>query len=220
MAAAADPVRPRLGQSGSATVEFAITAPVLALLLLGICDVAPSLMAKFKVAAATQTMADLVSLSTTVASSDVVTYFAAGADVMAPFSASGLSLRVSNIFSDGQGNTVVYWSCGQGMSPKTAFSKITTGNTDTTPPKLLTLTALGTNTSYIMVESRYTYTAPARFILSSAQTITAVAYALPRISTYVGPSTGSSTYVPTPPASSTPPAKSFAIGSITCSYAS
>ncbi len=218
MAKAVDLSARRLGRSGTATVEFAITAPVLTLMLLGICDIAPTLMVKFKVAAATQSMADLVSLSTTVGASDVITYFAAGADVMAPFSPTGLNLRVSNIFSDGQGNTSVYWSCGQGMTPTQALTTISSGYADTSPPKLLTLGSLGANTSYILVETQYTYTAPARFLLKTAQTMTGTAYALPRISTYVGPTTGAANYVPNPPTSSKTK-NSFSIGNISCSYA-
>ena len=216
------PVHPRTGarrspfnRSGAALIEFALTAPILVSLLLGVCDLAPTLMAKFKVGAATQTVADLATQSATMQTSDITDYFASGADVMAPFSGTNLLFRVSNIASDGNGNAFVYWSCGQGMKPLDARSAVTSTPTGTALKNLVSLTSNGTNTSYVMAESQYTYSAPAGFVLPSAQIMTGVAYTMPRVSTYIGPTTGDPNYVPASPTNARN-IFSFNLGSVNC----
>lgn len=195
-------------RSGTAVIEFAITAPLLALLLLGMFDVAPTLMVRFKLSNATQAVADLATQSSTVQTSDLANFIGAGADVMVPFSDSPLSLRISNIASDGSGNAFVYWSCASGsFSPKTAKQSVSSLITGVQTKDILLLThddmnifhTNGTNTSMIMVESTYTYRSPVGLIFPSPQVITNTAFAMPRVSTYVGPTSGSSNYTPTAP---------------------
>jgi Flp pilus assembly protein TadG len=195
-------------RSGSALIEFALIAPILLTLLLGMYDLGPALLVRFKLASATQAVADIATQAPTMQASDVVNFFGAGGDVMAPFSSSTLNLRISNIASNGLGRAFVYWSCGQGtLPPFTATTTITSTPTGTPLTNLLVLlpglsglyVVSGINTSYIMVESQYTFTPPVGFVIKAAQTLTNTAYALPRVSTYVGPTTGSAGYVPTPP---------------------
>lgn len=185
----------RLGRSGTAVIEFALVAPLLVSLLLSVADLAPSLMVKFKLGTATQAVADLAAQAATMQAADVANFFAIGGDVMAPFSGTPLIQRVSNIASDGKGSAFVYWSCSQsGLAPLAARSTVASP-----PSGLISTSSNGTNTSYIMVESQYSYTAPAGFILKAAQLMNVVAYTLPRVSTYVGPTTGDPNYTPTKP---------------------
>ncbi len=119
-----------------------------------------------------------------------------GNDVLAPFSTVGLSLRITSVASDGNGNAFVYWSCGSGaLPPYAAKSAVTTTPSGGPISALLNLysqpiagglVANGTNTTVVMVESQYLYTAPARFIMKSEQKMVAAAYALPRVSAYIG----------------------------------
>lgn len=191
-------------------IEFAITAPLLILLLLGVFDLAPTLMIRFKLSNTTQSVADLATQSSTVTTSDVANFIGAGADVMVPFSSTPLSLRISNIASDGNGNAFVYWSCASGtFSPKTAKQSISTLPAGVNVTDVLLLTrdgsgtfkTNGTNTSMVMVESSYTYKSPVGLIFPSPQVITNTAFAMPRVSTYVGPSSGASNYTPAAPTS-------------------
>ena len=199
-------------RTGSALIEFALIAPILVALILGMYDLGPALLVRFKVASATQAVADLTTQTPTIQMSDIVNVFAAGGDVLAPFSSSNLVLRVTNIASNGLGGTLagafVYWSCGQGtLAPLTASTFVQTTPTGTPLTDLLSLTPSmsgtyvvnGINTSYIMVESQYTFTPPAGFVIRSPQTMSNTAYALPRVSTYVGFSTGILGYLPIPP---------------------
>ena len=161
------------------------------------------MMVKFKVGNATNSVADLSSQFQQVQVSDVINIFASGADVMSPFSGTSLVLRVTNVGSDGKGRAFIYWSCGQGsLQPFPALQTVTSTQTSTPLSDLLDYQdANGTNTSFIMVESQYTYTPPVGFLLTTPQTMSVVAYSFPRTSSYVGPTTGDPNYVPTPPAS-------------------
>ena len=222
------PRRPRRGiwskQTGSAAVEFALIAPILTTLLLGAFDIGPSLMVKFKSTSATQTVADLVTQSATVQVADISNFYGAGSDVMAPFSGTPLVMRITNIATNGLGRAFVYWSCGQGaLPPFTATTTVLSTPTGTPLTSLLQLfpglsglyITNGINTSYIMVESQYKYTAPAGLFLPGSQLMTSVAYSLPRVSIYIGPTTGQFGYIPPPPILIT---GSFAtsIGGLTC----
>lgn len=186
----------KLGRSGTAIIEFALTAPLLVSLLLGVADLAPSLMVKFKVGTATQAIADLAAQTATIQTSDIPNLFSIGSDIMAPFAGAPLIQRISNIASDGS-KAIVYWSCGE--SP---LDPLKTFDTVTPPTGLVAVDATGIDTSYVMVETQYSYNAPAGFILKTAQLMTVTAYTLPRVSTYIGPTTGAAGYVPTKPSAS------------------
>lgn len=187
--------RRKLGRSGTALIEFALTAPILVTILFGVADLAPTLMVKFKVGTATQAVADLAAQAATMQTADVSNFFSIGGDIMAPFAGAPLVLRVSNIASDGKGNAFVYWSCGQGtLGPLAARSNIASP-----PPGLISTSSNGADTSYVMVEGQYSYTPPAGFLMKSAQLTEVVAYTLPRVSTYVGPTMGAPNDVPTKP---------------------
>lgn len=173
----------RIGRSGTALIEFALVAPLLVSLLLSVADLAPTLMIRFKVGTATQAVADLAAQAATMEVPDILNFFSIGGDVMSPFSGAPLIQRISNIASDGNGGAFVYWSCGESpLSPYAARSSVASP-----PPGLISLAKAGKDTSYIVVESQYSYTAPAGFIFKSAQLIAMTAYTLPRVSTYVGP---------------------------------
>lgn len=213
-------------QSGSALIEFALVAPILTTLLLGMFDLGPALLVRFKLASATQAVADITTQAATMQIADVVGMFAAGADVMAPFPASGLVLRITNIASDGAGGAFVYWSCGQGaLPPLIAASAVTSTPTNTPLKNLLVLwpdlvtyspySLNGINTTYIMVESQYTFTPPVGLFIQSAQTLSNTAYALPRVSSYIGPANGLLGFTPIPP-SLTLPSYSRVQSGVTC----
>ena len=215
-------------RSGAALIELALVAPILLALLLGMYDLGPAMMVRFKLASATQAVADIATQSATMQISDVVNYFSAGSDVMTPFSSSSLSLRITNVASNGLGAAFVYWSCGQGALPALDAASFVTNTPTGTPLKNLLVLApdlsgtyspyipAGTNTSFIMVESQYTFTPPAGFVIRSAQTLTNTAYAMPRVSTYVAPSNGLLGFIPIPPTPLTIGSYSRSQSGVTC----
>ncbi len=203
----------RIGRSGTALIEFALVAPLMVSLLLSVADLAPSLMVKLKVGTATQAIADLAAQAATVSPGDVPNLFAIGSDLMAPFASTPLIQRVSNIATDGT-KAFVYWSCGESKT----LQQFDTFTEIKTPPTGL-INVNKADTSYIMVETQYNYLPPAGFILKSAQVTNVTAYTLPRVSTFVGPSTGVVGYNPTKPSLSKN-SNSVVINGVTCNYAS
>jgi Flp pilus assembly protein TadG len=189
-------VRPHVSdRKGTATVEFAIIATVLVSLLLGVADLVPALLVKLKSAHATSSVADLATQSKQLQASDVADLYAGAGDVLAPFLTTPLVQRVTSVSSDGKGNAFVHWSCGQGIL--TAFAALATvtitpsGDSVDTVLNRNAVTYGGVtystaNTSFVMVETRYTFTPVTQFVLRTAITLTNVAYALPRQSSYVG----------------------------------
>jgi Flp pilus assembly protein TadG len=214
---------------GVSAVEFALVAPVLILLLLGMSDVTPTIMARFQLNHTTESTGDLVTEYSEMQTSDIVNVYAAASDIMKPFPSTTLLVRITNIYSDGNGHAYVYWSCGQGaLPPLPAMSPITVTPTGATVDNFVLLTKgqgggynyNGTNTSYVMAESQYLYTAPAQFVIPQPITFTNTAYLLPRQSSYVGfPWDGVAADAPTAPASTTKTKSVTLANGVVCNYA-
>jgi len=212
-----------------AAVEFALVVTVLLLILLGICDVVPSWLVSTNVNTAASTAGDVAAQFSEMQTSDMVNVYSAAADVMSPFSATNQSLRITHVFSDGNGNAKVYWSCGKGSLPAyTALSPVTTTPTGSPVGSFVwvnntvsgSFTENGTNTGFIFTEVSYSYTPPAQFVLRSAITMSAVGYYLPRASSYVGfPWSGVSSNPPTVPTAATGSASVSLSNGAVCNYA-
>jgi len=212
-----------------AAVEFAMIVSVLLLMLLGITDVVPSWLVYNNVGTSASTVADVTAEFAEMQTSDMVTVYNAAADVMAPFSATNQSVRITHVFSDGNGNAKVYWSCGMGSLPASAaLSTVTTTPTGSPINWFIWVyndtnngyQRNGTNTGYILAEVNYTYTPPAQFVLKTPITMKAVAYYLPRASSYVGfPWDGVVSDSPTAPASATTSSSVVLSNGVTCNYA-
>ncbi len=214
---------------GVSAVEFAVVAPMLVIMLLGVSDVAPALIARNRVNHMTESFGDLAAEYSEMQTSDMVNVFSAASDVLAPLSSTTLALRITNVYSDGNGNAYVYWSCGEGaLPPYTAKSVVTSTPTGSPVGWFVWVyngtgggyTRNGTNTSYVMAESQYIYTAPAQFVIKSPMTMTNTAYLLPRQSSYVGfPWDGVSTDSPTVPTSTTHTTSVTLSNGVVCNYA-
>lgn len=235
---AAKDARACLGRAGSrlrndtravAAIEFALVASVLLLILLGLVEVAPAWLVYTNVGASASTAADVAAQFTEMQTSDMVNVYSAAADVMQPYSATPQALRLTNVFSDGNGNAKVYWSCGMGALPAyTALGSVTTTPTGSPVGWFLWVynsfgggfQRNGTNTSYVLAEVSYNYTSPNSLVIRSAITMSAVAYYLPRTSTYVGfPWDGVSSDAPTVPTSATTASSVTLSNGAICNYA-
>ena len=214
---------------GTAMVEFALIAPLLLVLLLGVSDVTLTTLAKFKSSTATQAAVDLATQSINLRPTDMTNIMAGAANTMAPFSTATLVLRITSVASNGTGTAFVYWSCGQGaLPPYAAKSTVTTVPTGSTIDNFInrytyfdgTYNYNGKNTSFIEVESLYVYTPPAQFVIRTPQTMASTFYTLPRQSAYIGfPWDGTPANPPTAPASTTKTGSTTLANGTLCNYA-
>jgi Flp pilus assembly protein TadG len=216
-------------QGGASAAEFAVVAPVLIIMLLGLSDVAPAVIARYQVNHMTESVGDLTSQYSEMQTSDMVNVFSAASQVLSPLPSTTLAVRLTNIYSDGNGNVYVYWSCGQGALPPYTAKSVVTSTPTGSPVNWFVwpyngtgggYTRNGTNTSYVMAESQYVYTAPAQFVIKSPITMTNTAYLLPRQSSYVGfPWDGVSTDSAAVPTSTTHTASVTLSNGAVCNYA-
>ncbi len=214
---------------GVSAVEFALLLPVLIVLLLGMSDVVPAVIARYQFNHATASFGDLATEYSQMQTGDMVNVFSAASDVLAPLSSTTLAVRLTNIYSDGNGHAYVYWSCGEGaLPPFAAKSLITSTPTGDDIGAFLWrynstcggYTCNGTNTSYVMAEGQYVYTPLAHFVIKAPMTMTNTAYLLPRQSSYVGfPWDGIATDVPPTPTSTTHTTSVTLSNGAVCNYA-
>jgi Flp pilus assembly pilin Flp len=95
--------------AGVSSVEFALIAPLMLTLFLGMIELSDGLTAKRKVTAATSTVADLVSRANTISNSDVTDVYAAASAILAPFDTSEIEVRITSVVVNLDGTTEVGW---------------------------------------------------------------------------------------------------------------
>lgn len=134
-------------QRGVSAVEFAICLPFIVLLYLGGYQLSDSISAYRKVTAATRTVADLTSQSTSVTASDLDTILNASTQILSPYKISAAKLTVSQIYTDPNGVSTVDWSRGLNINALTKGTSFTLPGT------------IKQNGTYVIVASiNYTYT--------------------------------------------------------------
>lgn len=167
--------RLRVSQSGTAMIEFAIAAPVMAALFFGTIEVTQSLIAKRRLNLLVSTMADLTARSKSVSSSDIDAIFAASGAVMAPVATTGMQMRISSLIVSSSGTGCIDWSVGQNMTALSA------GSAFTVPASLLTPPASGTR-SYIMAEATIPFRPITHYLVTSTVTLKeGPTYLVPRL---------------------------------------
>ena len=147
---------------GLAALEFALIAPLMILLFVGLAQLSSAIIASRHTSHAVSSLGDLVSQCSNVSDTDVANIFSAASDIMAPLPATTaavppatsptqlLSQRVTSVeVTDAKGTTQAQWS--QATSGQTAYA---TGAAVTLPANLVT----NQGDSVIMAETKYTYT--------------------------------------------------------------
>ena len=170
----------RLGKDRSAVsaVEFALILPVMLALYIGGIQISEALSINRKVGHVTSTVADLVTQSKSLTSSDFTNIFDASSSVMAPYSVSPLKITVSEIAIDSNGNATVKWS---NASNATA---LTVGSTVTLP------SAIAVADSYVvMATAHYPFTPAIGYVLTGSFDLNSTYYLKPRLSDCISTST-------------------------------
>lgn len=110
---------------GVAALEFAMCAPVLAVLFLATFDGGRALAAFMKVRATTYALAAISNQYPTIGDADMSQIFATTQNVMAPYPTGTLGQTVSGITIDSTGKATVTWSSTQGGVARGVGSTIT-----------------------------------------------------------------------------------------------
>jgi Flp pilus assembly protein TadG len=99
-----------LGESGVAAVEFAMILPIMVTLWLGGVEVTGALSVDRRLNAFASTMGDLVARTKTITEAQVTDIFQLAEAAMFPYSEAGISMRITAITMDEDGNAKVSWS--------------------------------------------------------------------------------------------------------------
>ncbi len=91
-------------------VEFALVLPLLIILVFGGFELSRMSAISRKVTLTTRAVADLVTRNVSMTSSSMSLALNASAQIFAPYSTSGLTIVVSELAIDSQGNATVAWS--------------------------------------------------------------------------------------------------------------
>src|SRR5271168_1289856 len=106
------------GDQGVAAVEFAVILPFLLLLFLGGFSIEQAVAISRKVTITTRALADLTSQYVDMSASNMSNVLNASAQIIAPFNAAPLSIRLSEITTDATGDiATVTWSTGFNQTP-------------------------------------------------------------------------------------------------------
>ncbi len=157
-------------RKGVSAVEFALIAPVIIAMYLGMADLCQGFMAQRRVDHIASSIADLTAQAATVSAADLNDEFKVGALLMTPFSATPLGQRISSINCDATGKTTVLWSVGNNMTALTANATVT-----------VPANVVAANQTVLRSDVTYVYTSPVNYILTTPITFTQTYYLRPRV---------------------------------------
>ena len=113
-------------KDGVGAIEFAILFPVLLMLYLGAFELTVGLNASKRASRSAGSIADIVSQQTSVTKSVLAGMPLVAGAIFAPYSTTGLTLKITGIAIDTAGNATVAWSWAQdGTRPYTPGSTVT-----------------------------------------------------------------------------------------------
>jgi Flp pilus assembly protein TadG len=170
----------RADERGSAAIESAIIFPVLVLIFLGMVEMSQAFTVKRRVQNVASATADLVAQSQAVTTSDLNDIASIGAQLMLPFSSTGLTLTITSVAEDTQSKVTVQWSCSW-SSLSSSANCAATGAAYTGLPSGL----LNPGQSVIIGRVAYPYTPSIGEFLTGGLTFTASSYYRPRLAASV-----------------------------------
>ncbi len=151
-------------------MEFAIVLPVMLILYIGGVELGDGLQIQFKVTATARTITDLASQYLTIQSSDMSNILAAASSVVAPYPSSNMTMTVSEVTTNSQGQGTITWSCSLNGTPHTVGASVTLPMNLQTP-----------SISLIWGEVTYPYTPPMGYAVSGTINLYQSNYFYPRL---------------------------------------
>jgi Flp pilus assembly protein TadG len=159
---------------GVAAIEFAMIAPVLAVMFLASFDGGRAIAAYMKIRAATFALAAITNQYSTIQSTDMTSIVGAAGAVLAPYpsTASNPVITISQITISNKGKATISWSYSQGGTARAQGSAIT-----------LPSSSLKVNSTYlILAEVSYTFTPLFGYFTPGSLTFSDNLYVTPRVS--------------------------------------
>ena len=164
---------------GVSAVEFSILLPVLITLMFSGFAVSKTVAISRKLTITTRALADLTSQYVTLTTTNITTIFNASTQILAPFDATPLSMRLTEIQLDVTG-LIATVTCSKTSGSQ--FAPYTKGVVFTNMPITMPRTP---NASFIFAETGYVYTPPFGTAIISQIPLGDRIYMLPRVSTSV-----------------------------------
>jgi len=159
----------RQSESGISAVEFALIAPVMAIIYFGCIELSMMMTLDRKVTGATAALGDLTARASNITDDDLSDIFEATRMVMQPSDMSAADMRITSLIDDGT-DVVVVWSdnCGD-MAELLPDAKVDI------PDNLIP-----SGGTLIMAEIEYPYTSPIGFFFQGSKTLSDTFYLRPR----------------------------------------
>ncbi len=176
-------------ESGVSAVEFAVLLPLMLTLYLGGVEVTQAVSADRKVTLIAHAVADLTAQASGVATADMQNIMTAGSAIAWPYNTANLTMVVSSVLIDANGNATVDWSYASAGATKRS------GNVTTSIPAPL-VTACKTAPqpcSLVWGEATYTYRPQVGYVITGPLPFGDQIFMRPRLSNCVA-------WRPNPPA--------------------
>lgn len=155
-------------EDGVSAVEFALIAPLMALIYFGCIELSVMMTLDRKVTGATAALGDLTSRASSVNNSELSDIIEATRMVMQPNDMTGARIRITSLYED-SGDVKVAWSDGCNKSAYAVDQLITIPNN-----------LIPTDGTLIMAEIEYDYVSNIGYFFSSAKQLSDTFYLRPR----------------------------------------
>jgi len=137
---------------GVSAIEFALIAPILILLYLGMAELTLGMMASRRVSHLAATVGDLAAQSQTLTPTNISDLWTIGSNMLDPFpTGTALKIRVASVTMQKNGKATVDWS------QPSNWTKLTNDDTEI---KAITTAQIATDESLILTEVEYAYDSP------------------------------------------------------------
>lgn len=160
--------RLRRDERGVSAVEFALLAPVLIAIYMGLSEFCQGYMAQKRMGHVTSMVADLVAQEEAVSGTNLDEIFAIGGLIMKPFPTTPLQQRVSGVTMT-NGVARVVWSRGKGIAARPNNSTVT-----------IPAGIIENGQSVVMSEATYDYDSPADYLMPAITRFSHTYYLRPR----------------------------------------
>jgi Flp pilus assembly protein TadG len=159
---------------GVAAVEFSLILPVMLTIYLGGVEIGDGFAIDTRVTLVTRSVTDLATQYVTIDNQDMSTILNASTAIVTPYAAANITVILSEVTTDNNGNGTVTWSDSLNGTARTVGSAITL-------PTSLKIK----NVSLILGEVSYRYTPALGYVMTGTITMSDSFYMLPRLSNSV-----------------------------------